>query len=215
MPKFDHVGDVSPALLIQLAPGERVMVPMDSVRYRDPAIQVDRVKYTYPNPVGRFPANFWHYFETLDGPGAATVSIGTVGEIRLGTLAAGETVMLHGAALLAHEATMKYDVVTLVTYQLPRAIISHYVTAARLTGPGQFAFQTHGNALTFNLKAGETIRTDPASLLSMTAGMNLRPSVFGGSPHFPPMHYFALLDITGPGTVLVHSGRLVHTMEGG
>lgn len=213
MAKFDHVGDVSPALLVQLAPRERVMVPVDCVRYRDPTVAVDRVKYTYPNPTGRFPATLAHYFETLDGPGTATVSTGIVGEVRLGSLRAGESVFLHGGALMAHEATMQYDRVTLTSYQLPRSVMAHYVTAARLTGPGNFAFQTHGNALTFTLKPGETVRTEPSALLSLTAGMTLRPVVFGGAPHFPPMHYFALIDVTGPGSVLVHSGRLIYSLE--
>ncbi|MCI4351447.1 MAG: AIM24 family protein [Thermoplasmata archaeon] len=208
--KFDHVGDVSPALLIQLAPKERVMILVDSVRYRDASIAIDRVKYTYPNPTGRFPGTLWHYFETLDGPGTATVSTGVVGEIRLGRLAAGESLLLHSGALIAHEATMTYDRVTLANYQLPRGVTSHFVTAARLTGPGQFAYQTHGNALTFTLKTGESVRTEPSALLSVTPGTTIRPVVFGGAPHFPPLHYFALLDIGGPGTAVVHSGRLIY-----
>jgi uncharacterized protein (AIM24 family) len=213
MTKFDHVGDVSPALLIQMMAKERVLVLVDSVRYRDPTITVDRFKYTYPNPTGRFPANFWHYFETLDGPGSATVSTGVVGEIRIGSLAAGESLLLHSGALIAHEATMQYDRVLLATYQLPRGVANHYVGAARLTGPGQYAFQTHGNALTFTLKAGETVRTDPHALLSVSPGMMVRPTVYGGAPHFPPLHYFAVLDVSGPGTALVHSGRMLYSME--
>jgi uncharacterized protein (AIM24 family) len=209
MVKMDHVGDVSPALLLQLGAGERVMVLVDSVRYRDPQIRVDRVKYTYPNPTGRFPGTLWHYFETLDGPGTATVSTGVVGEIRIGHLGPGETLLLHSGALLAHESTMGYDRVTLANYQLPRHAVSSYLTATRLTGPGSFAFQTHGNALTFNLKPGEVIRTELHALLSLSVGMPLRVNVFGGSPHFPPMHYFPLIDVAGPGTVLVHSGRFV------
>ncbi len=215
MPKFDHVGDVSPSLLLELAPRERVLVQVDSVRYRDPTIAVDRVKYTYPNPSGRIPRTLWHYFESLDGPGTATVSTGIVGEVRLGQLGPGQSVLLHGAALLAHEASMSFDLVALASYPMPRSLIAHYLMAARLTGPGSFAYQTHGNALTFALKPGETIRTDPASLLSLTPGMPLRVSVFGGSPHFPPLHYFPLVDVTGPGTVLVHSGRLLYAPGGG
>lgn len=214
MAKFDHVGDVAPALLIQMPQRERVMVQVDSVRYRDPGIAVDRVRYTYPNPTGRIPKTLWHYFESLDGPGTATVSNGTVGEIRVGTLAAGESVLLHGASLLAHEATLSFDLVTLASYQMPRAIVASYLLAARLTGPGSYAFQTHGNALTFRLGPGETVRTDPHSLLSLTPGMALRVNVFGGSPHFPPLHYFPLIDVTGPGTILVHSGRVVYSPRG-
>jgi uncharacterized protein (AIM24 family) len=212
--QFDHVGDVSPALLVQLAPKERVLVQVDSVRYRDPGVAVDRAKYTFPNPTGRFPRTLWHYFETLDGPGTATVSTGTVGEIRIGQLAAGESTFLHGAALIAHEGTMGFDLVTLATYQMPRAVVQSYLLATRLTGPGRFAFQMHGNALTFTLKPGEVIRTVPASLLMVSPGMPIRVQVVGGAPHFPPMHYFPLVDIAGPGTALVHSGRVFYEPGG-
>jgi len=209
MAKFDHVGDISPALLIQLAQGERVMVLVDSVRYRDPGVTVDRVKYEYPNPSGRMPKMLWHYFESLDGPGSATVSTGVVGEIRFGELKAGESLFLHSGGLMAHESTVKFDLITLASYQLPRAAFTRYLYAARLTGPGRFAYQTHGNALTFTLKPGETIRTEMHALLSVTPGATIRVNVYGGAPHFPPMHYFPLVDVTGPGTVLVHSGRFL------
>jgi uncharacterized protein (AIM24 family) len=209
MAKFDHVGDVSPALLIQLGAKEQVMVLVDSVRYRDPGVVVGRVKYEYPNPTGRIPKVLWLYFETLEGPGTATVSTGIVGEIRIGTLQTGESLFLHSGALIAHESTVKYDRVPLSPYQLPRVPFTQYLTAARLTGPGSFAFQTHGNALTFNLKPGETVRTEMHALLSVTPGTGIKVSVYGGAPHFPPLHYFPLVDVTGPGTVLVHSGRFL------
>jgi uncharacterized protein (AIM24 family) len=207
--KFDHVGEVSPALLLQLAPGERVMVTVDSVRYRDPSVAVNRMKYTFPDPTGQSLIQNWHYFETLDGPGTATLSTGIVGEIRFGHLNAGEQFLLHAGALLAHEATMRYDRVVLAVYQMVNANQPSYLTAARLIGPGSFAFQTHGNALSFNLKPGEWIRTDPEALLSISPGMPIRVTVIGGSPNFPPGHYFPIVDIAGPGTALVHSGRFL------
>lgn len=214
-PSFDHTGDVAPSLLIQLAARERVLVQVDSVRYRDPTIAVDRYRYTYPNPSGRIPRTLWHYFETLDGPGTATVSTGVIGEIRIGRLGPGESFLLHGAALVAHEAAMGFDLVTLANYTMPRSAMTHYLQAARVTGPGQFAYQTHGNALTFNLKPGETVRSEPQSILSLTPTVRIAVNVFGGSPHFPPLHYFPLVDLTGPGTVMVHSGRLVLAEGGG
>lgn len=209
MPKFDHHGDVAPSLLAQLGPNERILVLVDSVRYRDPTIRVDRFKYEYPNPSGRIPRTLWHYFETLDGPGTATISTGMVGEIRTGSLGPGETLLLHSSALLAHEATMNFDLVALATYAMPRSAFNHYLMAHRLTGPGQYAYQTHGNALTFNLAAGESIRTDPHALLGVTPTVQIRVEVYGGAPHFPPMHYFPIVRITGPGSVLVHSGHRV------
>ncbi|HEV2449065.1 MAG TPA: AIM24 family protein [Thermoplasmata archaeon] len=207
--QLDHVGDVSPALLVQLAANERVLVPPDMVRYRDPSVKVDRVKLTFPNPAGGWPLSLWRYFETLEGPGTATVSTGIVGEIRLMTLAAGESMLLHHAALLAHEATMGLSVVSLAAYQLPGEQNQRYLEAVHLGGPGQYAIQTFGNALSFELKAGEWLRAAPHALLALKPGTGFRLNIWGGSPRFPPNHYFPLLDIGGPGTVMVHSGEYV------
>lgn len=214
MAAFDHVGDVAPALLVQLAPRERVLVPIDQVRYRDPTVGVDRVKYTFPNPTSFVGFRSWRYFEALDGPGTATVSTGLVGEIRLGRLAPGEPVFLHDAALLAHEATMSYRQVLLATYQLPNANQPFFVIAAELTGPGQYAVQCQGNVLSFALKPGEILRCHPDALLSMERSVQYRVQVFGGPPSFLTGHYFPLMDLAGPGTVLIHSGRY-ELLEGG
>ncbi len=208
MTRMDHVGDVAPALLLQMKDGERVLVLLDSVRYRDPSIRVDRVKLSFPNPTGQWPSRLSRYFETLDGPGAATVSSGGVGEIRVQTLAAGEGFFLHGESLLAHEAGIQFRLSALATFQMPN---QGWVCleGTELTGPGTFAFQTLGNALTFRLGPGETVRCAPHAFLGMTPGVGVRVQIFGGSPGFPFHHFFPLVDLTGPGTVLVHSGEYV------
>jgi uncharacterized protein (AIM24 family) len=205
--KLDHVGDVAPALLLQLAPGEKSLVLMDSVKYRDPTVKVDRVKLTFPNPTGQWPSKLWRYFETLEGPGSATVSTGTVGEIRPQSLGPGESILLHHASLLAHDASMGFGLVVLAVYQVPGLQQASYLEAVQLTGPGNYAYQTLGNALTFQLKSGESIRTVPHALLGLTPGTAIRVNIFGGLPNFPANHYFPLLDVIGPGTVMVHSGE--------
>jgi uncharacterized protein (AIM24 family) len=118
---------------------------------------------------------------------------------------------------------MRFDLVTLATYQMPRVIGLSYLLATRLTGPGRFAFQMHGNALTFNFQRGEVIRTVPASLLMVTPGMPLRVQVVGGTPHFPPMHYFPARRHRGTGygsrpqrtRLLRAGGRRKITVQGG
>lgn len=207
MVSFDHVGDVAPALLVQLAPRERVLVPIDRVRYRDPTVGVDRVKYSYPNPTSAMGLSSWSYFEALDGPGTATVSLGVVGEIRLGRLEPGQPLFVHDAALLAHEATIQYRKVLLATYQLPNVNQPLFVTAAEILGPGQYAMQCHGNVLSFPLKPGEILRCHPDALVSLDHTVRYRVQVFGGPPSFPATHFFPLMDLAGPGNVLVHSGR--------
>jgi uncharacterized protein (AIM24 family) len=212
MSKMDHVGDVSPALLLTLAPGEKSLVLMDSVKYRDPTVKVDRVKRTFPNPTGQWPNTLWRYFETLEGPGSATISTGMVGEIRPHTLGPGESMLLHHASLLAHDATMNFGLVVLAVYQVPGLQQPSYLEAVMITGPGNYAYQTLGNALTFTLKPGETIRTVPHALLGLTPGVGVRVNIYGGLPNFPSNHYFPILDVVGPGTVMVHSGEFF--MEG-
>ena len=207
MVSFDHVGDVSPALLVQLAPKERVLVPIDKVRYRDPTIGVDRVKYSFPNPTSAVSFPTWKYFEALDGPGTATVSTGLVGEIRIGKLEAGQPIFLHDATLIAHEATMQYRQVVLASYRLPGQNDIYYVTAAELAGPGQYALQCHGNVLSFTLKPGEVLRCHPDALVSLERSVQYRVQVLGGLPSFTPGHYFPLMDLAGPGTVMLHSGH--------
>jgi len=216
MVRFDHVGDVAPALLVQLAPRERVLVPVDMVRYRDPTVGVDRVKYTYPNPTSGIGLSSWKYFEALDGPGTATVSTGMVGEIRLGQLQPGEPMFLHDGALLAHEATIQYRKVLLARYQLPiQNSPVAYVTAAELLGPGQYAVQCHGNVLSFTLNPGEILRCHPDALVSMERTIQYRVQIFGGPPAFPGPHYFPLMDFAGPGKIQIHSGRYQLVEPGG
>jgi uncharacterized protein (AIM24 family) len=207
MSKMDHIGDVAPALLLQLAPSEKALVLMDSVKYRDPSVKVDRVKLTFPNPTGQWPTTLWRYFETLEGPGSATMSTGTVGEVRPMSLAHGESIFLHHASLLAHESQMGFRLVVLAVYQVPGLQQRSYLEAVELTGPGNYAFQTLGNALTFQLKPGEMIRTVPHALLGLSPGVGVRVNIFGGAPNFPTSHYFPLIDLVGPGTVMVHSGE--------
>jgi uncharacterized protein (AIM24 family) len=217
MVSLDHVGDVSPALLVQLAPRERVLVPIDRVRYRDPSVGVDRVKYSYPNPTSAVGLPSWSYFEALDGPGTATVSTGTVGEIKLGRLEPGQPLYVHDAALICHEASIQYRKVLLASYQLPGNNNTFYVTSAEIMGPGQYAIQCHGNVLSFTLKPGEVLRAHPDALVSFDHTVQYRVQVFGGYPSFPPQHFFPLLDLAGPGRVMIHSGRyqLVEPAGGG
>ncbi|MCI4330687.1 MAG: AIM24 family protein [Thermoplasmata archaeon] len=212
MSKMDHIGDVAPALLLQLAAGEKSLVLLDSVKYRDPTVKVDRIRRTFPNPTGQWPTQLGRYFETLEGPGSATISTGTVGEVRPQSLGAGESIFLHHASLLAHDAQMGFGLVVLAVYQVPGMQQPSYLEAVQLTGPGNYAFQTLGNALTFQLKPGETIRTVPHALLGLSPGVGVRVNIFGGAPNFPTNHYFPLLDVVGPGTVMVHSGEFF--MEG-
>ncbi|MGI0053896.1 MAG: AIM24 family protein [Thermoplasmata archaeon] len=209
MARLDHIGDVAPALLVQMAERERVLVLIDSLRYRDPRVSIDRVKLTFPNPAGRWPPTLWRYFESLDGPGAATVSTGAVGEVRIESLPADRSYYLHGAALLAHEAAIRLRLVPLAVYQMPPQLGWVCMEGVELTGPGTFAFQTMGNALTFHLHPGETVRCAPHAFLGMTPGVTVNVRIFGGAPGFPFNHYFPLVDLTGPGDVLVHSGEFL------
>ncbi len=207
--KLDHVGDVAPALLATLNTGEKVLVPIDQVRYRDPTVKVDRVTLTFPNPVPNPPMglktlSLW--FESLEGPGSATISAGKVGEFRIMTLGPGESYLLHHASLMAMESTVRLSEVILAAYNTMRSTYPAYFKAMHLQGPGRFAIQTRGNVLSFELRPGETVRAPPYSVVGLKPGVQVRAQVFGGPPAFPRLHYFPLVDLTGPGNVLLHSG---------
>lgn len=203
------MGDVAPALLAILNSGEKVLVPIDQVRYRDPTVKVDRVTLTFPNPVPNPPLGLKTlsaWFESLEGPGSATISPGRVGEFRIMNLGPGEGYLIHHASLMALEVTVRLSEVILATYNSMRSTYPSYFKAMLLQGPGKFAVQTRGNVLSFNLKPSETIRAPPHSVVGLKPGVQVRAQVFGGPPAFPRLHYFALVDLTGPGEVLLHSG---------
>ncbi len=207
--KLDHVGDVAPALLAVLNTGEKVLVPIDQVRYREPTVKVDRVQLSFPNPVPNPPLGLRSlslYFESLEGPGTATVSPGRVGEFRISSLATGQAYLLHHASLMALETSVQVSEVILASYNSMRSTFPMYFKAVLLKGPGKFAIQARGNVLSFDLKPGETIRAPPHSVVGLSPGVGVRAQVFGGPPAFPRLHYFALVDLTGPGNVLLHSG---------
>ncbi len=207
--KLDHVGDVSPALLAVLNTGEKVLVPIGQVRYREPTIKVDRVQLSFPNPAPNPPLGMrtlYLWFESLEGPGTATVSPGRVGEFRITSLGPGDAYLLHHASLMAMETSVQLSEVILASYSNMRTSYPMYFKAVLLKGPGKYAIQARGNVLSFNLKPGETIRAPPYSVVGMSPGVGVRVQVFGGPPAFPRLHYFALVDMTGPGNVLLHSG---------
>ncbi|MCI4370908.1 MAG: AIM24 family protein, partial [Thermoplasmata archaeon] len=82
-----------------------------------------------------------------------------------------------------------------------------YLFADEMTGPGTIVFQSYGNILSFQLQPGERMRTNVAALLAAANTVSVRvdwlasPSMAstGGVP-------LPVLDLTGPGRVLVHSG---------
>lgn len=195
--KFDHLGDVAPVLLVELAEGDKAVVPVGSVRYRDPSVGVDRLKLSLSNP---FPGDFgpiWEYFEVLEGPGTATVSTGRIGEVRRLRLDPEESLRVHPGAILARDATTEYQLVSLV----------NTLTLAELAGPGLVALQTRGNVLSFALAKGEKLRAPPYSVVSVSSGTHAEMQAYVGGPNLSPSHYFSVIEFTGPGTVLLHSGR--------
>jgi uncharacterized protein (AIM24 family) len=207
MVKLDHVGDVAPALLAVMGPGEKILVPIDQVRYRDPGVKVDRVQLTFPNPYKQLGMkNISLYFESLEGPGSATISAGRVGEFRVIPIAEGKTVFLHEASLMAMEASVTVSKKILATYQMPRTMYPYGFSVLRFDGPGKIAIQSRGNVLSFTLKPGETVRAPLHSVVVIQPGVKVHVQVYGGAPAFPPLHYFPLVDLTGPGTVMLHSG---------
>ncbi|MDE1819871.1 MAG: AIM24 family protein [Euryarchaeota archaeon] len=205
--KFDHLGDVAPVLLLDIAEDEGAIVPIGSVRYRDPSINVDRLKLVLPRPMPGEIGNISEYFEVLEGPGTATVSTGRIGEVRVMELAPRQSLYLHSGAVLGRDARTDFRRVSVASYPLPHSVDLGYFVVAQITGPGLVAFQTQGNVLSFDIAPGERIRAPPHSVVAILPGIRMKVQVYGGPPDFPPLHYFSLVEFTGPGKVLLHSGR--------
>ncbi|HKV89714.1 MAG TPA: AIM24 family protein, partial [Thermoplasmata archaeon] len=153
-----------------------------------------------------------YFFAEFEGPGHVSFSRDKGGEVRVLTLAAGQTVRLRDGHLICFEESVRYYPMVLAQYQAPvpdanghRA--TTYLFADQLTGPGTIVYQSYGNILSFDLKPGEGMRTSVAGLLAAAETVNLRvdwlrtPAMTSTAPVPLPV-----LEVRGPGLVLVHSG---------
>ena len=217
----DTVGGITPAVLVTLKTGEKVLSAHGLMLYKEPAVKVHRrtmkslgVGMTHllsMKALGDNEDSF--FFAEYEGPGHVSLSRDKGGEVRIVPLPPGQTLRLRNSHLIAFDESVKYYPMVLLQYQDPipdqngqRQV--HMLFADELTGPGTIVFQSYGNILSFDLKPGESVRTSVDGLLAVANTVTLKinwlaaSQMAGGAGNV----VLPVVDVIGPGTAMVHSG---------
>ena len=214
--KADTVGTITPAVLVQLRPGEKILAAHEIMLHMDGPVKIARktmkqLGVSTGHLMGmraRGDAEENYFFAEFEGPGNVTFSRDKGGEVRVLTLAQGQSVRLRAGHLICFDATVRYYPMVLAQWVTWNGSEQerHYLFADELTGPGTIVFQSYGNILSFTLGPTEAIRTSPEGLL-LVAPTNpvqlnwlANPGGIAGGVQHP------VLDIRGPGAIMVHSG---------
>ncbi len=216
----DQVGEIAPSVLVTLPPGGKVLASHELMLYKEPSVKMQRrTLRSLGVGVGKLISmgarsgqEEAYFLAEFEGPGHVSFSRDRGGEIRIQTLAPGETVRLKEGHLLCFDPTVHYDLEVLGRFYDPYARTGNnqggwiYLVADRLTGPGTVVYQSNGNVLSFPLKPGEALRTSMSSLLLTEPTVTLQGQLLGQGT--TPIGQLALpvLNVYGPGKVLIHSG---------
>lgn len=214
--KADTVGGITPAVLVQLRPNEKVLAAHEIMLHMDGAVKVGRktmkqlgVSRTHLMGMhARGDAEESYFFAEFEGPGNVTFSRDKGGEVRVLDLAPGQVVRLRSGHLICFDESVKYYPLVLAQWTIRRGNEqeTEYIFADQLTGPGTIVFQSYGNILSFTLKPGESVRTSTEGLLLASptnpVQVNWRASVMAGGQ----AGQHPVLDVGGPGLIMVHSG---------
>lgn len=214
--KADTVGGITPAVLVQLAPKEKILAAHEVMLHMDGQVRVARKTMKQlgvgtahllgMRAMGDSEENF--FFAEFEGPGNVTFSRDKGGEVRVLHLQPNQQVRLRAGHLICFDETVRYNPMVLAQWVVQRGgeNETERLFVDELTGPGTIVFQSYGNILTMTLQPGEGIRTSTDGLLlaSPTNAVQVgwqATSVAGGmGPQSP------ILNIQGPGLVMVHSG---------
>lgn len=218
--KADTIGGITPAVLVQLKHGEKILAAHEIMLYKEPSVKLTRrtlkslgVSTAHLLGMRALGDNEESYFlAEFEGPGNVTFSRDKGGEVRVMDLPAGQSVKLRQGHMICFDPTVHYNPMVLFQYPNPvpdangnRSTV--YGFADELTGPGTLVFQSNGNILSFNLGPQESLRTSTNALLMMSGtnrfSLNWLASgqmIGSASAQIPVM------DVYGPGTVMVHSG---------
>jgi uncharacterized protein (AIM24 family) len=213
--KADTVGAITPAVLVQLRPGERILAAHEIMLHMDGPVKIARktmkqlgVSRAHLMGIeGHGGSEEEYFFAEFEGPGNVTFSRDKAGEVRVLDLGPGQVVRLRSGHLICFDETVRYYPMILARWVVQRGNDreNQYLFVDELTGPGTIVFQSHGNILSFTLGPTEAIRTSVAGLLASaptnTVQVNwLSGSIMTGAVALP------VLDIRGPGAIMVHSG---------
>jgi uncharacterized protein (AIM24 family) len=213
--KADTVGGITPAVLVQLRPGEKILAAHEIMLHMDGAVKVHRKSF---KQLGVGTAHLMslrsrgddesYFFAEFEGPGNVTFSRDKAGEVRILQLAPGQAIRLRSGHLICFDETVRYYPFVLCQWQVRKGneTETEYIFADELTGPGTIVFQSHGNILSFNLKPGEAMRTSTEGYLSSSPTNQVHLQWL--APRMGPVgvNPQPALMLVGPGPVMVHSG---------
>lgn len=201
-------GEFIPIALATLAQGEQIYCEGGLMVYSDPSIGfgykwltqggvVGTLKRTL---VGGLPFQLHEY----TGPGYVAFSRFRPGETRVMTLEPGKAVDVAEHSLLLATNTIQYDTFYVQGTGRIGRMIGFWMD--RLTGPGTFAFQGHGNLLKFTLAAGEAMDVDHGALVLKDASVTVKAynQPLGGGLVGHALSFEALR-VEGPGDVFLQT----------
>lgn len=216
----DSVGGITPAVLATLRPGEKILAAHGLMLYKDGDVKVHRrtmksLGVSWSHLMGlraTGDTEEGYFFAEFEGPGHVTFSRDKGGEVRIVQLAPGQVLRLREGHLICLDETVQYYPMVLAQYPSPTVDSNGqrktvYVFADQLTGPGTIVFQSFGNILSFDLKPGEAMRTSIDGLLAVAPTVSFRINWLGGTGMVGTQGaQIPIVDLSGPGSVLVHSG---------
>lgn len=214
--KVDSVGGITPVVLVTLSHGEKILSEHGLMLYKETSIQVHRrtlkslgVGMLQQMSIRAKAGSQEDFFlAEYEGPGHVTFSRDKTGEVRTMDLVQGQVVRIKSGHLMCFVESVKYRPIVLLQYQNPAdPKETEYVIADELTGPGTIVYQSVGNIVSFNLNPGESVRTSVEALLMLSG--NITPNLqwlYGSGGSFTGNYSFPVIDLTGPGQALLHSG---------
>ncbi|MCI4333689.1 MAG: AIM24 family protein [Thermoplasmata archaeon] len=201
-------GDYIPIALTTLGPGEQIYCEGGLMVYSDPTIGFGYRWLTQGGVaatlkrtlVGGLPFQLHEY----TGPGYVAFSRFRPGETRVVELEAGKAVDVAEHSLLLATSTIHYDTFYVQGTGRIGRMIGFWMD--RLTGPGTFAFQGHGNILKFTLAQGEAMDIDHGALVMKDASVTVRAynQPLGGGLVGHALSFEALR-VEGPGEIYLQT----------
>jgi uncharacterized protein (AIM24 family) len=206
--QVDIKGEYIPIALATLGPGEQIFCEGGLMVYSDPTIgfgyrwltQGGALGMMKRTLVGGLPFTLHEY----TGPGYVAFSRFRPGETRVVQLEAGKSVDVAEHSLLLATNGIQYNTFYVQGTGRIGRMIGFWMD--RLTGPGTFAFQGHGNILKFTLAAGEAMDLDHGALVMKDSTVTVRAynQPLGGGLVGHAMSFEALR-AEGPGDILLQT----------
>lgn len=214
--KADTVGGITPAVLVQLNPGEKILAAHEIMLHMDNGVKVHRKSFKQLGVStahllamrSRGDTEEGYFFAEFEGPGSITFSRDKSGEVRILHLQPGQGIRVRSGHLICMDETVRYNPIVMAQWQVRKGNDNEteYIFADDLVGPGTVVFQSFGNILSFNLQPGEAMRSSTEGWLASAPTVSVRVGLFAPRFGMVNVNPQTILNIVGPGPVMVHSG---------